>query len=263
MDAKVVTKAARKAAKTPFGYALPQLSPLYTAPPYEYRDAWAMMIPFRSDPRVVARYVPKPLVPDPAGHMFVTISRFFTSGFGHYNEIILCALAKLQGRPVNFSLYLILDNDIAIGAGREIWGFPKKSGRVELCDRDGVLTGSVERGGLTLVRGAMQIGELSDPGAVKGSAEYVNLKLVPSVKNGAAPEIMQLTSTTLGNLQLKQVYKGRATLEFGASPADRLHEIPVQEVMDAYYYNADFTLGDGEVVHDFLRAQKLQSTGGR
>lgn len=252
MDAKVTRKTPAKPARLPYGYALPQLSPLYMQPPYDYRDAWSMMVSFRSDPKVVARYLPKPLVGDPQGTMFVTTSRFFTAGFGHYNEVLLGAVAKYRGRLVNHCLYLILDNDIAIAAGREIWGFPKKLGRVALNDRDGVITGEVERGGLPLIRAAMEIGPLVSPAELGGSAEYTNLKLVPSIQEGGAPAVMQLTSTTLSNVTLKQVYKGRATLQFMPSPVDCFSDIPVREVLGGYYYNADFTLGHGEVLHDYL-----------
>lgn len=253
MDAKVIKKTSPKPARLPYGYSLPQLSPLYMQPPFEYRDAWSMMVSFRSDPRVVARYLPKPLVGVPEGTMFVTTSRFFTAGFGSYHEVLLGALAKYRGRLVNHCLYLILDNDIAIAAGREIWGFPKKLGRVALSDRDGVITGEVERGGLPLIRTAMEVGPLVPPGELEGSAEYTNLKLVPSIREGAAPEVMQLTSTTLTNITVKQLYKGRATVQFMPSPVDRFSEIPVREVLGGYYYNVDFTLGHGDVLHDYLK----------
>lgn len=253
MDAKVQKKQSVKPARLPYGYSLPQLSPLYMQPPYEYRDAWSMVVTFRTDPRAIAAYLPKPLVGDPNGTMFVTTSHFFTSGFGHYNEVLVGALAKYRGRLVNHCLYLILDNDIAIAAGREIWGFPKKLGRVSLADRDGVITGTVERGGLPLIRTAMEVGPLVSPSEMEGSAEYTNLKLVPSIREGGAPEVMQLTSTTLTGITMKKVYKGRATVEFMPSPVDRFCEIPVREVLGGYYYNADFTLGHGEVLHDYLK----------
>ena len=255
MDARVIkqpNKAVTKPFKSPFAYSMPNLSPLYAPPPYEYRDAYQMMIEFKSDPKVVANYVPKPLVPDPQGAMFVTISRFFTAGFGSYHEILLAALAKFKGRPVNFALSLVLDNDIAICGGREIWGFPKKYGRVTLAEQDGVMLGTVERGGLPLVRAALEVGPLCPPGALTGSPEYVCLKMVPSVRNGAPPEVMQLASTTLQNIKIKDTYKGRATLEFFASPVDRFCDIPIKEVRGGFLYSADLTLEDGEVIHNYL-----------
>ncbi len=95
---------------------------------------------------------------------------------------------------------------------------------------------------------------LCPPGELTGSAEYVQLKMVPSVKNGAPPEVMQLASTTLKNLQIKDTYKGAATLEFLPSPVDRFCNIPIRKVLGGYLYCADFTLEDGEVIHDYLQA---------
>lgn len=247
----MATKRKSGSAPAPRVYTAPALSPLYMPPPYEYRDLWAMMIPFKSDPKVIAKLVPAPLVPDPQGACTVTISRFFTAGFGSYHEFVLAAGAKFQGRAVNYSLYLVLDNDIAIAAGREIWGFPKKFGRVTLGDRDGVMKSEVERGGFTIARAGMQIGPLAQPGDMAGSPEYVNLKVIPSVNNAAPPDVMQLTSTTLTNIAVRLAFKGRAMLELGASPADPFNAIPVREVGEGFYYNADFTLGDGVVIHDY------------
>lgn len=167
---------------------LPAISPLYTKPPFEYRDGWSQFIVFQSDPEVVARYVPAPLEPDPDGTLTLMISRFFTSSFGAYNEATLAAMATFEGRPVNYALFLALDSDIAMGGGREIWGWPKKLGRVELSVRDGVVTSSVERGGIELIRAAVEIGPLLPPEALADACmDFVNLKVIPSVDNEAGP----------------------------------------------------------------------------
>ncbi|PJK18213.1 acetoacetate decarboxylase family protein [Mycolicibacterium goodii] len=234
-------------------YGLPVLSPLYTEPPFEYRDAWQQLILFRSDPDVIRKLLPAELEPAPDGDLNLTLSRFHVSGFGSYNEAILCAAATLRGEPVNHALYLILDNDIAVCGGREIWGFPKKIGRLTFDERDGVMTTSVERGGIDLISASIEVGPLLANNVLDdASLSYTNFKLIPSVKNGAPPEVQQLTKTTLTNFELKRIYRGRATLNFNESPVDHLSKLPIREIVDAFYYNADFTLGDGEVVHDYI-----------
>jgi acetoacetate decarboxylase len=236
-----------------FPYSLPLFSPLYPPPPFEYRNGWSQFLVFRSDPDVIARYLPAPLVGDKSGTMTFMISRFFASGFGSYHEATLCALASFKGKPVSFPMSLILDSDIAVCGGREIWGWPKKIGRISFVERDGVVTSAVERGGHELIRAAVEVGPLAPPETLLGaSADFICLKLIPSVKNGAPPEVAQLTRTTLSNFVPHVVYRGRATLALGGSPADRFDVFPVREIVDAFYYRSDFTLGDGEVVHDYL-----------
>ena len=242
----------RSARTVSHAYSMPEMSELYGQPPYEYRDCAQMLVIFRTAPKVLANLVPAPLVADKDGTMFVAISEFFVSGFGHYHEVIIAATATFQRRPVNHALYLVLDNDIAICGGREIWGFPKKLGRVTLDTQDGIMHGTVERGGIQLVEAAVQLKQFADPSELTGSLEYVSRKLIPSVRNGAPPDVLQLTSTTLKNVVVREVHKGPATLRFGMSPADPFHRIPVEEIVGGYYYRTDFTLDDGEVVHDYL-----------
>lgn len=235
-------------------YSLPTVPPLYTLPPFEYRDGWSQLVIFKSDPAILARDVPKPLVVDPEGIMTMTISKFFTSGFGAYNESVLTTNVTFNGQPANYALLLILDSDVATGGGREIWGWPKKIGRVGLTTRDGMVTGTVERGGVQLVQATMALTELAPANAMAGgSPDFINLKLIPSVKTGAPPEVRQLTKCAMSNFVPKQIFRGRATISFGASPADRFCEFPIREVVDAFYYNSDFTLGDGDIVYDYLK----------
>ena len=42
------------------------------------------------------------------------------------------------------------------------------------------------------------------------------------------------------------------TLSFGDSPADRLSDIPIKKVTGGFFFEAQMTLGDGEVLHDYL-----------
>jgi acetoacetate decarboxylase len=211
-----------------------------------------MVIMFKTTPEALRDLVPKPLVPNPQAVMFFISSRFFASETGGYNEMVLGAPVGFEGTAGNYCMYLILDHDAPIAAGREIWGFPKKLGQIKMEEKDGVVTSTVERAGMTLVRAAMQLGHVVEPEPV--ALPFFNLKLIPSVKKDATPDVMQLTSTTFENRKVHRVYTGKATLEFGTSPADPLHELPIKEVMDGRYTNWDFTLTYGEVIHDYLKS---------
>jgi acetoacetate decarboxylase len=161
-----------------------------------------------------------------------------------------------EGKPGNYYVYLMLDHDAPIAAGREIWGFPKKLGQIKMEEKDGVLISTVERAGITLIRAAMELSQEVKPEAVPLPAPFFNLKLIPSVKKDAPPDVMQLTSTTLENVNVHRVYyTNKATLEFGTSPVDPFHKIPIKEVMSGRYTNWDFTFTYGEVIHDYLKAK--------
>jgi acetoacetate decarboxylase len=234
------------------GYSMPALSGLYGEPPFEYREARQMTVELKTDPRVLRKLVPAPLTPNKDSKVFVSSAEFLSSGFGRYLEAHVFTHATYKRRLVNFSMYLVLDSDVAIGAGREIWGFPKKLGRLTLDMKDDVVRTTVERGGCTLIDAAVQLAELGKVEDLGGTPEWVAHRFIPNVSLSAPPDIDQLTSTTLTNVVTHDVFKGPATLAFGSSPADRLETIPVEEVTGGFYFEYQFTLGDGEVIHDYL-----------
>ncbi|MCP3985156.1 MAG: acetoacetate decarboxylase family protein [bacterium] len=245
--------AAKSASRsTTRAFSMPELSGLYGKPPFEYREAKQMTVAFRTDPGVLRDLVPEPLIPNEDATMFLSSSEFLSSGFGRYFEAHLNTHATFDGRLVNFSVYLVLDSDVAIGAGREIWGFPKKFGRLTLDMKDDVVRTTVERGGCKIIEAAVHLAELGTEEDLGGTPEWIAHRFIPNVSLSAPPDIDQLTSTTLTNVVTHDVYKGAATLAFGSSPADRLETIPINEVTGGFYFEYQFTLNDGEVVHDYL-----------
>lgn len=237
------------------GYSTPDLSGLYGTPPYEYRDSTMLLVQFQTDPKTLRHLVPDPLTPNKDNNMFVSVGDFLCSGIGRYYEAHIFTHATFKRRLVNYSVYLVLDNNVALSAGREIWGFPKKLGRLSMTLRDDVVSATVERGGRNLIDVAMQLSEFAVPGELSGTPEWVTRKFVPSVSPDAPPDVDQLTSTRLTNTALREVYKGPASLSFGTSPADRVAEIAVKKVIGGFYYRTDFTLGDGEMLHNFIDEQ--------
>ncbi|TDJ59793.1 MAG: hypothetical protein E2O36_08485, partial [Proteobacteria bacterium] len=213
---------AKKRASRPnkHSYAMPELSGLYGKPPFDYRDSKTLAIQFQIDPDILRRLVPAPLRPNSDGTMFVFVAEFFCSACGHYYEAHIFTVAKLKRRPVNYSIYLVLDNDVALSDGREIWGLPKKFGRLTITVKDDVMSATVERGGSTIIEAAMRMAEFGAPEELAGTPEWVAHKLIPSVSLTAPPEVDQLTSTTLTNTTYARYTKARR--RYASAPHRRI-----------------------------------------
>jgi acetoacetate decarboxylase len=130
---------------------------------------------------------------------------------------------EFKGTVDNHMVYLYLDSDTPIMAGREIWGYPKKAAHFTLSQEAEVLTRSVTRGGVEILRISVQMTRAGTPEALSalGGPTY-NLKLIPSVRKGAPPDVFQITASTAENLVVHKVVEGNATISFGPSPADPL-----------------------------------------
>jgi acetoacetate decarboxylase len=139
-----------------------------------------------------------------------------------------------------------------IAAGREIFGFPKKSARFSLSEREDVLTRVAERGGVELFKLSVQFSRPGNPDDLAALANPIyNLKIIPSVQKGAPPDVRQLTAMTLQNVFVRRIVEGNATVDFGKSPADPLYLLQPLEVLEGIYCEVDFDLPYGTVVHEY------------
>ncbi len=235
-------------------FSLPINNPLYGKPPFHYKGSESIMVVFKTDPDVIRNMVPEPMKANPDGIAITSINRFNCTGFGRSIEMFLIIPVTFQGEAGNYIPYIILNNDKPFAAGREIWGWEKKLGELELEEKDGIVHGSAERGGSVLVKASVERSEIGTLEDVAGSGVYYCVKVIPSVEKDAPPEVAQLTRVDLtSSVKYHNIEKGPATLEFLKSPASVLHEIPIHEIAGGFYVTWESILDYGTVVHDYLK----------
>lgn len=235
------------------GYSMPGVAPFYDAPPYIYQGNRSINIVFKTTPETLEALVPSPLVANPDSVLFIYFTQF--------NVVAPIQFRYLEmgiGVPVSFSdtagqyaVYLYLDKAGAIVPGREIYGWPKKDAEFVFSeDKDGI-TAQVVREGVVLANAGLHLLEKDDPIPQQPSAPWFNLKLIPSVKKNAPPDVMQLTSTVIES-ETREKYTGLATLKLDSSVSDPLGDIPILAVLDGSFTIGDMTLGYGDVIYDYL-----------
>lgn len=107
-----------------------------------------------------------------------------------------------------------------------------------------------------LLKATLQLSEQVETIPKRPNIPWFNLKLIPSIKKDAPPEVKQITSTTISDRKVKEQHRGDVTLEFGSSPFDPLGKIEIIKILNCSYSVTDFTLGYGEIIHDYLRGHK-------
>ncbi len=112
-----------------------------------FTGAEMLLVAFRTDRSVVASILPKPLEApdDPIAIAFV--ARYPHTNFGvSYCEGALFVPAVFKGEPGGYCLAMPVDDDMALIAGREHHGYPKKLADEITLDADHVsVVGSVAR----------------------------------------------------------------------------------------------------------------------
>jgi acetoacetate decarboxylase len=253
-------------AQGPKPFTTPFFAPLYGSLPVKYSECKMVSVTFKTDPEVVQKLVPKPLVPHPEGLMLINAGEFSVpnyerDGFSFpgrdYLEVALGTPVKFGEMPGRFWIVLYLDKQYAgVPIGREVWGHPKKAADITFMQEGGNITSRVARFGKTVIDlGFRQTGKI-EPVPVVPPANSYNLKYIPSVKKDAPPEVMQLTVVRT-RIQVKEMYSGQATLKFGSLSADPLGTIPIRQIVSANYgIISSGELDYGEVLHDYLAKEK-------
>jgi acetoacetate decarboxylase len=234
-------------------FTTPVVSPLYGPLPYAYRGCPQLVVVFRSTARSTARLVPPPLVANEDDLMFVMIGEMHSDEFGTNREAFVAVPVTLGDLRGNFAVVLYLDDVAAVASGREVWGWPKKDASLTRLATDRLVSASASRGGVELIDARLDVAGPAGPDDLRLDPTWFNLKLIPSVEEGAPPDVHQITATTLQNVRIHDPVAGAATLRFGDGPADPLAElIDVREVLGGVAFGLDCDLTLGRVVHDHL-----------
>ncbi len=233
-----------------FGYSMPVDAPLYPRPPLHFPDAQFLAISYETDPDAAAGALPADVtVPSPA-LVQITVAHYPSSSVGTYTEAAQMIPCQWEGQTRSFVSRILLDNDAAIAAGREIYGFPKKHAFVEL-RRDGdSLVGILERPpGHRLLTATMTIGDRLDaPAGRQGGGGLLNLRIIPDIEDSGKPSVMELAEVNMPST-IKEVWSGSGSLEFGPpSEADPWSSLPVRRLLAASYMVLDFELAAGRVL---------------
>jgi len=245
-----VTYDPREVRGTPYG------APLIPQFPLRMRDTEILTIVYRSDRDAIEAMVPTPLVL--VGDLVIVhvYAMHDAEWFGVYGEsaVQIPVRHEASGTTGAYSPLLVVEGDGPVAAGREIYGQPKKAGRIALEAHGDLLVGTVMRNDITIITATMPYKQRAGtPEDLEKHASFrtnINLKVIPNV-DGSGSAVRELTARTLGDVVVDEVWRGPGTLELRPNAQVPVHLLPVREVVEALHWRADFSLVDGEVIERF------------
>ena len=234
----------------------PHGAPLVPQFPLRMRNTEILTVVYRSDRDALAGLLPTSLAAI-GDLVLVHVYRMHDADwFGAYGEsaVQIPVRHDTSNTIGAFSPLLVVEGDGPVAAGREIYGQPKKAGRVTLEARGDLLVGTVVRNGISIITATMPYKQLAGaPKDLEKHASFrtnINLKVIPSV-DGSGAAVRELTARTFGDLVIHEVWRGPGTLELRPNAQVPVHLLPVREVVEAFHWRADFSLVDGEVIERF------------
>ena len=240
------------------GFSTPWDAPMIPPFPFQFRNAEILTVYWRTDPEAMAFLLPPPL--EPVGDVAcIHIYRMNdTDWLGPYWEANAMFGARLGEREGAYSPYLALSSDIGVAHGREAHGQPKKLGAPAIEFRGDLIVGTVERNGIDIATGTMPFKQKR--AAAGDLAPYfdfttnLNLKAIDHIDG--RPAIRQVTSRKLAEVTIHEAWTGPATMELRPNAQLPLFRLPVMEPLEGFFWRADFTLVEGEIMHDYLQENR-------
>jgi acetoacetate decarboxylase len=231
-------------------------NPLVPRFPIEMRNTEILTVFYRTESAAAQRLVPKPL--ETLGDLVIIHIYHMNDSdwFGHYYESAVQIPVRLPGAEIigTFSPYLYLQSDGAVATGREIYGQPKKGGNPKLEVREDLFVGTVTRNGIDVITVTMVYKQQrAEPSALSHYGDFrtnINLKVIPGVDGNDA--IRQLTARTFSDLRVHECWSGPTTVELRPNAQAPVYRLPVRDVVQGFYWRADFVLPFGRVIHDYL-----------
>jgi len=200
----------------------------------------------------LAKVLPPPLELTPERQVISTVCHYpHVTGLGTYNVSALFIMAKFHEMEGAYCCHCYMDNDSAVAAGREIWGFPKKMANVKLIESNEIIKGVVERANVKIMTFCMNVLREAKAEELPPLGNLFNLKLIPSPENGKPPEVHELTVIQYERVQTHLLVGGEASVEFEKYPSDPLHIFEPQEMIGGYYAKQEVELPHGKVIHRY------------
>jgi len=254
------------------GWTLPQTpsgrSATVPPPPWHYSGE-VIAVDFTADPKRVAELAPPGFTPRGDGGCTITFCDWASAADldqrvkddpakGQYKEAFITLLGSFDGRRAGRVPYIWVDSELSLLRGL-IQGFPKKLGQVHMTrpvdiGRGGARKAPGERFaahvsslGRRLATTAVTIREEAhDSGPSDGGAgPLIHTRLWPSLGDNA-PAVHELSLVSVRDVENGRMWRGDATLEFGASEFEEVDLLAPRSVGSGWVYSTAFSVVGGK-----------------
>ena len=234
----------------------------FNKPTADFYGAEMLTILWETKPAIVAKLLPPPLQPANQPVVMAFVANYPRTNFDvTYKESALFLRAVYNGEEGGYCLSMPVTNDIAMAAGREVFGFPKKMADIHL-KRDGhSVEGWTERRGIRFMEiRAKLTGKFNDPAAQEIVTAARNVRADGSInaisynfKHFPAPEGTSfdynprlVKQETI--LRPKEMLFGEAEIILRHSDYDPWAEVEVVKMLGAFYTDGDNSMLRGKSV---------------
>lgn len=224
----------------------------------DFYDVESLSVYWETKMEIVEKLLPAPLQPAKRPIAIAYIANIPKTNFGvSYIESGLSLRCQFKGEEGSYIISMPVDNDMAMAAGREFIGFPKKMGKLHIKREGKEVEGRVTRQGTTLIEVRAKLtGKFNAKDALNIFIEMGGnnpIIVVYNFKHFPAPDSVGFDYNPLLireeiETKFKKMEFGETEIILGSSKNDPWAEIEVERVLGATYTVGNTYLRKGSVV---------------
>lgn len=218
---------------------MPLQAPLIPDPfvPYECPGNRSLHAICQGDPAILGQYLENTPFTLAGDRFLVYVSDFTNCRKAPFMDAGIVIPVRFGDREGGYFLFEYEDNDAAIAAGRDLWGYPKKFGTIELIERTGGAMASVVRHGVPLITIDCTFdGTQAEP---LKTTPHLNIHIQPA-PDGKILNKRVIARDTSPDFQMTSCRWGSAAVSLGALATDPLSPLGPVRVLAANYVIGDF-----------------------
>jgi acetoacetate decarboxylase len=219
---------------------MPLQAPLFPDPlvPYECPNNRSLNAICRMERRRLEKYLQGTPFELASDLFLVYVSDFTNCAKMPFMDAGIVIPVRYGAQEGGFFLFEYEDNDSAIAAGRDLWGYPKKYGEISLVETDGKVRAEVRRKGVSLISIECETSRSIDVPPVQ-TTPHLNIHVQPA-PDGAILSKRLIARDTSADFQTIRTVTGPARVELQGLPSDPLHELQPTEVLGASFVTGNF-----------------------
>ncbi len=235
-------------------YSMPRQCGMFPPPPINYSKARTFAVLFQCAADIKKKVLPSELEPIDGGLDCILFIEYPESTIGPYNEMVLALNCDCNGELGFFVYNIYVNDDIALTAGREVWGFPKKMGEIVVTHiQENKKRCTLTRKDITFLDVEIELMD-TPPGLdikqILETSYFFNLKLIPDVADNSKPALRQLTGFKLKVGEMYKIIGAKVNyVKSKYSQYDICHDLlkEVTSYLGGFYLESDLILPNGRV----------------
>ncbi|MCW5709282.1 acetoacetate decarboxylase family protein [Shinella sp.] len=221
------------------GNNMPLQAPLIPDPfvPYECPGNRSLNAICQGDPAILGQYLENTPFTLNGDRFLVYVSDFTNCRKAPFMDAGIVIPVRFGEREGGYFLFEYEDNDAAIAAGRDLWGYPKKFGTITLEEKDGGASARVVRHGVPLIAIDCRFdGTETEP---LKTTPHLNIHIQPA-PDGTILNKRVIARDTSPDFRLTSCRWGSAAVSLGSLPTDPIGPLGPVTVLAASYVVGDF-----------------------